>query len=214
MNMSLKAETRGALTKAELNGMRTGGKIPAVVYGKKVNSTPILVDQKQLIDVLRVNPHAIIELDIPSSGKQPVMINGIHRDKLTRKMLHIDFHQINMDEPVKSTVLLDFVGDAAGSKAGGIFQAIRTEIEIFCLPSQIPSSIEVDVNGLDIGDTLLVSDLKVPAGVQIKTDMQDVLATVLLPQKEAPSTEEAAEESRKERQAEETAAEEAAEPVS
>ncbi|MDF2961891.1 MAG: ribosomal protein [Paenibacillus sp.] len=196
MALTMKAEERNSGTKSERKGLRAKGKIPAVLYGTKVSSTPIAVEEKELMALLRSNPHAIIEMDVPQMGKQPVMINEIQRDVITRNVLHVDFHQINMDEPVSTTVRLDFVGDAAGVQAGGILQIQHHEIDVRCLPRDIPAAIQVDISQLEIGSNILVSELQLPANIEIKTDMNDVLATVLLPQKEvAPAdTEEEAEQ--------------------
>ncbi|WP_281883879.1 50S ribosomal protein L25 [Paenibacillus sp. YYML68] len=188
MASTLKAEARNGSTKGDRNKLRAQGKVPAVVYGKKVSQTSIAIDQKELLALLKINPHAIIELDVPEVGKQPVMINEIQRDYITRQLLHIDFHQINMDEPVNTTVRLDFVGDPAGVQAGGILQIQRHEIDIRCLPTQIPSSIPVDINGLEVGENMFVSQIQVPSHVEMKTDANDVVATILSPQKAEPET--------------------------
>ncbi|MCM3273460.1 50S ribosomal protein L25 [Paenibacillus elgii] len=191
MATSLKAEARTGRTKGDRNRLRAEGKVPGVVYGKKVTQTPIAIDQKELLALLKTNPHAVIDMDIPQFGKQPVMINEVQRDALSRQLLHVDFHQINMDEPVQTTVRLEYIGDPEGVKVGGILQIQHHEIEIRCLPQQIPSSVEVDVSGLEIGQSMLVSELKLPEGVEVKTDVHDVLATILTPQKEAEPEEEA-----------------------
>lgn len=185
MATSLKAEARTGRTKSDRNRLRAEGKVPGVVYGKKVTQTPIAIDQKELLALLKTNPHAVIDLDVPQFGKQPVMINEVQRDALSRQLLHVDFHQINMDEPVQTTVRLEYIGDPEGVKVGGILQIQHHEIEIRCLPQHIPSSIEVDVSGLEIGQSMLVSELRLPEGVEVKTDVHDVLATILTPQKEA-----------------------------
>ncbi|MCP1312279.1 50S ribosomal protein L25 [Paenibacillus tyrfis] len=191
MATSLKAEARTGRTKSDRNRLRAEGKVPGVVYGKKVTQTPIAIDQKELLALLKTNPHAVIDLDVPQFGKQLVMINEVQRDALSRQLLHVDFHQINMDEPVQTTVRLEYIGDPEGVKVGGILQIQHHEIEIRCLPQNIPSSIEVDVSGLEIGQSMLVSELRLPEGVEVKTDEHDVLATILTPQKEAEPEEEA-----------------------
>ncbi|MDO3681501.1 50S ribosomal protein L25 [Paenibacillus ehimensis] len=191
MATSLKAEARTGRTKGDRNRLRAEGKVPGIVYGKKVTQTPIAIDQKELLALLKTNPHAVIDMDVPQFGKQPVMINEVQRDALSRELLHVDFHQINMDEPVQTTVRLEYIGDPEGVKAGGILQIQHHEIEIRCLPQHIPASIEVDVSGLEIGQSMLVSELKLPEGVEVKTDEHDVLATILTPQKEAEPEEEA-----------------------
>jgi len=212
MSATLKAEARHIGTKGERKRLRAEGKVPGVVYGKKVSQTPIVLDQKELTALLKVNPHAVIELDVPEYGKQPVMINEIQREGLSRQLLHVDFHQINMDEPVNTTVRLDYIGEPAGVQAGGILQIQRHELEVRCLPTQIPDSIEVDVSVLDIGENLLVSSLKLADSIEIKTDEHDVLATILTPQKAEDV--EAVEESADQAEASAEAEDKSEEPVS
>lgn len=187
MALSLKAEARKDTTKNDIKQLRVKGKVPAVVYGKKVAATVITVDQKELVALLRKSPHAVIELEMPDGGgKQPVMINEIQRNPLNRELLHVDFHQINMDEPVRTVVTLEFVGDAVGAKEGGILQIQMHELEIRCLPNQIPASITVDISKVGIGENMLVSELSVPGTIEVKSDPGELVLTILAPQKEAP----------------------------
>ncbi|MDU0206090.1 MULTISPECIES: 50S ribosomal protein L25 [Paenibacillus] len=187
MALSLKAEARKDTTKYDIKQLRVKGKVPAVVYGKKVAATVITVDQKELVALLRKSPHAVIELEMPDGGgKQPVMINEIQRNPLNRQLLHVDFHQINMDEPVKTVVTLEFIGDAVGAKEGGILQIQLHELEIRCLPSEIPASITVDISNVGIGENMLVSELSVPGTIEVKSDPSELVLTILAPQKEAP----------------------------
>jgi large subunit ribosomal protein L25 len=203
MVMSLKVEAREDLTKSEIKQLREKGQVPGVVYGNKIGNTVISIDQKELLALLRKNPHAIIEMELPDSGKQPVMVTEIQRDKLNRELLHVDFHQINMDEPVKTVVALEYVGDAIGAQEGGIVQVQLHELEIRCLPQDIPPSIQVDISQLKLGDNLLVSDLSLSPAIEIKSDSNELLVTLLAPQKEteepaaleeAPAESEAAKE--------------------
>lgn len=184
MVTQLKVEARNVTTKAELTQLRANGKIPGVVYGKKIEASAIAVKEKELMALLRTNPHAIVEIDVPELGKQSVMVNEIQRDALYRNLLHIDFHQISMDEPVKTTVRLDLAGEPKGLKQGGMLQVHIHEVEVKCLPQHLPAAIEVDISGLEIGDSLLVRDLKVPADLEIRTDANEMIAAVLTPQKD------------------------------
>lgn len=214
MEATLKAEVRKTTTKSERKGLRAKGKIPAVVYGTKVNNTPIVIDERELSALLRTNPHAIIQMDVPDMGKQPVMINEIQRDPILRDVIHVDFHQINMDEPVSTTVRLDFVGDSVGVRMGGILQIQHHEIEIRCLPKQIPDSIEVDVSQLEIGNSLLLTDLKVPDFIELKKSVaNDVVVTILMPQKEELPADTAEEAEQKAEAKAEAAANQAQETV-
>ncbi|AEI46091.1 50S ribosomal protein L25 [Paenibacillus mucilaginosus] len=210
MPTTLKAEVRTTTTKGERNQLRAQGMVPGVVYGKKVSQTSIAIDQKELVQLLKSNPHAIIDMEVPEFGKQPVMISEVQRDKLSRKVLHVDFHQINMDEPVNTTVRIEFIGEPQGVSEGGILQIQRHELDIRCLPRDIPASIEIDISALNVGENKIVSELQLPANIELKTDENDVIATILTPQKEVEETVEA-EEAVAEAAPEEPAAEEAAE---
>ncbi|MBD0384546.1 50S ribosomal protein L25 [Paenibacillus sedimenti] len=203
MALTLKAEARKETTKSDIKQLRSQGKIPGVVYGKKVQSTVIAIDQKELLALLRTNPHAIVEMDMPDGGgKQPVMINEVQRGKVHRELLHVDFHQINMDEPVKTVVTLEFTGEAEGIKEGGILQIQLHDLEIRCLPNQIPNSIPVDITNLGLGENLLVYQISVPAGIEVKSDLNDLVVTILAPQKEVEPEEAPAAQEEKAGQAE------------
>lgn len=185
MVIHLKAEARNEKTKAELNELRSNGKVPGVIYGRNIGTASIAVEEKELLALLRSNPHAIVEMEVPEIGTQPVMIHEVQRDKLYRNLLHIDFHQINMDKPVKTTVRLEMTGDPIGVKQGGILQIQLHEIEVKCLPAHIPSEIKVDLSQLDLGNNLVVGDLHIAPTVEVRNDPNDVVATILTPQKEA-----------------------------
>lgn len=189
MDVTLKAESRNGLTKSGVKQLRSSGKVPGVVYGKKVGAVQIAVEAKELLMLLRNSPHAIVEMELPGSGKQPVMVHDIQRDQISRNLLHIDFHQINMDEPVRTSIPLDFLGESKGEEEGGMLQIQLHEIEIRCLPAQLPANIAVDISALELGDSLLVSDLTAPSGVEIKSHPKDVVVTILAPQKDLPVTE-------------------------
>jgi large subunit ribosomal protein L25 len=189
MSVTLKAEARTGKTKSEIKQLRDNGKIPGVVNGKNIGTSTIAIDQKELLLLLRNHPHAIIEMELPDGMKQPVMIHEVQRDQLSRQVLHIDFHQINMNEPVRTSVTLEFVGEAAGTKEGGVLQIQHHELEIRCLPEQIPDTIAVDISHLKVGENLIASDIKVPEGIEVKTDPSEVIVIVLAPQREVEEEE-------------------------
>ncbi|NBD28096.1 50S ribosomal protein L25 [Paenibacillus glycinis] len=197
MAIPFQAQERTIGTQGDIRKMRLRGSIPGVVYGAKLSKPlNVAVNEKELSALLRSHPHALLELDIPGAGKQPVMLTEVQREPLSRTVLHVDFHQVNMNEAVKTAVRLDMVGDSAGVREGGILQAMLHELEIQCLPDRIPESIEVDVSALGIGENLLVGDLKLPSGVTTRLDAEQVVVTILAPQKDltADEAEEAAEE--------------------
>lgn len=197
MAIPFQAEERKTGTQGDLRKMRQRGSVPGVVYGSKL-STPlsVAVNEKELTALLRSHPHALLELDIPGAGKQPVMLTEVQREPLSRNVLHVDFHQVNMNQEIKTMVRIEMVGDSSGVREGGILQAMLHELEIHCLPNRIPEAIEVDVTGLGIGENLLVADLKLPEGVTTRVEPDHVVVTILLPQKDltAEEAEEAAED--------------------
>ncbi|RAU95968.1 50S ribosomal protein L25 [Paenibacillus sp. YN15] len=184
MAVSLLAQTRGNLTKSGVKKLRSSGSVPGVVYGKSTNTTLVKVDNRELNALLKAHARGIIELELDAAGKQTVMIQDVQRDPLNSNLLHIDFHQINMNEPVRTEVALDFTGESKGEEEGGLLQIQLHQVEVRCLPGLIPASIAVDVTRLGMGDTITAGELQMPAGVELKTHRDEVVVTILAPQKE------------------------------
>lgn len=184
MVVRLQANKRENATRSALRSLRENGKIPAVVYGKSVSATPIAVDMKELISLIKSDNHRVIELEVPEQGSRSVMIREIQRDSLNRNILHVDFREVNLHQPIKTMVRIDFSGHSPGVENGGILQVQMYEIEIQALPQMVPSSIEADMSSLDLGGHLLAGDLNAPKGIEILTDPEEVIATILTPRKE------------------------------
>ncbi|MDF2670053.1 MAG: ribosomal protein [Paenibacillus sp.] len=189
MDNNLKVELRGMnATRSELRQMRANGRIPAVVYGKTIGSLPISVDEKTLTSLLRSHHNGVITMDMPDKGTHPVMVSGVDRHKLNRNVLHIDFHQINMNEPVQAKVAVEIVGESPGVKEGGVLTVLLHEVEVRCLPDRLPTEIRFDISELGTGDSVLAGDLELPSDVELKTDIQAVVVTILVPQKAVEET--------------------------
>jgi large subunit ribosomal protein L25 len=185
MNGKLQAEKRETTSRGDLQSMRRQGKVPGVVYGKAMKEpTPIAVEAKDLQALLRSNPHAVLELDLPGIGKKNVMLTDMQKDALSREVLHIDFHEINMNESVKAPVRIDITGSSAGEQEGGMMQLILHELEVECLPNKLPQVISIDVASLQVGDNITVGDIRLPEGVRATLDPDTVVLAVLAPQKE------------------------------
>jgi large subunit ribosomal protein L25 len=185
MGTTLKVQARNVTSRSELRKIRSGGKVPGVIYGKGLDTpSNISVDAKDLEALLRSHPHAVIEMDVPGVGIHPVMMADLQRDSMSRQVLHIDFHRINMNEKITTLARLEFTGTSPGEKEGGMLQLVLHEIEIECYPKDIPDSILLDVSRVEIGDHLSISDLKLPAGVAATQDPTTVIVAVLAPQKE------------------------------
>ncbi|AHD07644.1 50S ribosomal protein L25 [Paenibacillus larvae] len=189
MGIMLQGTTRNKGTRGELNKLRKEGKIPAIVYGKTLVSSPLALEKKHVLALLKTHPNAVIDLDIPEVGKRPVMISQVQRDPINGDVVHLDLHQINLDEPVRTAVALEFTGEPADVKEGGILQIQTAELEVRCLPDRLPEQLKVDISKLGVNQNLLVSDIEVPQGVEVVTDGNEVLITILVPQKEEAADE-------------------------
>jgi large subunit ribosomal protein L25 len=180
--------------------LRAAGKVPAVVYGGHRDPVAIEVDRKSVVDLIQKSDHgvrSIFLLKMAGSDQQRhAMIKDIQIDPVSRKMTHIDFVRIMMDEVVRVAVPVHLNGTAIGVKEGGLLDFQVRELHVECLPNAIPDTIEVDISALGHHDYLRVSDLKVPDGVKVLDDPERVVVGVTHAKAEAvveaAATEEAA----------------------
>jgi large subunit ribosomal protein L25 len=183
--IELNVDKRSTLGKNEARRERATGKIPAVLYGSKKPTIPISVDRKALTDAFRGGggENAIFLLKLAGTDQaRHVMIKELQQDPVSRKALHIDFLRIEMTEKIRVKVSVEVVGVAAGVKTeGGILDFVTREIEVECLPGDIPKHILVDVTALVIGDAIRVSQLSPPDGVTIVEDPEKVVVHVTHP---------------------------------
>jgi len=199
----LEAEKREELGK-RVSKLRKQGLIPAIVYGRKISPLPIAIDKKTFIkNVLSTEAgmNAIVALKVKGESKKElsVLTHQVERDPLSGEILHVDFRHIVMDEAIRTKVPIELVGVAEGVKDGGgvLVHGLR-EVEVECLPADIPDKFEVDVSSLKIGDSLHVSDIPMVAKVKILSNPTEMIANCSPPTKEevvapaVPTPEEAA----------------------
>jgi len=186
--IELDVEKRTSKGKNEARRTRSGGKIPAIVYGAGKATVPISVDRKALSDAFRggAGENAIFLLKLAGSDQsRHAMIKEFQKDPLTRKALHIDFLRVMMDTKIRVNVSIEIVGVARGVKTdGGILDIVTREVEVESLPGNIPAHLPVDVADLGIGDALRIKDLKAMEGVEIVDDPEKVLVHVAHPTQE------------------------------
>ncbi|AJD89386.1 50S ribosomal protein L25 [Jeotgalibacillus malaysiensis] len=204
MSSVLKATKREGFKNSDLTELRNAGKLPAVVYGYKVENTAISVDEIDLVKTIReVGRNGIIELDI-EGNKQKVVLSDYQSDFLKDEIIHADFLAVNMSEELTVDVAVHLVGEAAGAKEGGVVQTVLHELSISAKPNDIPESFEVDVTDLEIGESFSVEDLRSKYDVTINHEDDETIVSVL-----APRTEEEIEELEEEAGAGEAGAEDA-----
>lgn len=188
--VEIKANKREELGKKNKK-LRAAGVVPAVVYGRKFKSTSVSIDMKEFRKKVlqsEAGHNLIFTLKMSDDGKSksvPVITQNIQRNFLTGAVLHLDFMHINMDEALKTNVPVELIGVPAGVKdEGGVLVHGLREVEIKCLPGDIPDKYDVDVSTLAINDSLHVSDLKVSKKIEILSPPEDMIANVSPPTKE------------------------------
>ncbi|NIK75191.1 large subunit ribosomal protein L25 [Paenibacillus castaneae] len=178
MSTFIQLNKRTGETKSQMNQARKQGRIPAVLYGIGKDTLSFEVSEKEITDVLKKNPRAILQAKTADENMVPVLVQNIQREIISGKLLHIDFHHVNMSESMDSKVTIHFSGDAIGLKSGGVLQVEIYEVEVRCMPNDLPTSLEVDISGLAVGDQLLVSDLIFKDGIEVLTDPSTVMIQI------------------------------------
>lgn len=181
--IQLQSALREANTRNAKQEYRKGA-IPAELYGHKINNVHLSVNQIDFEKVLRkAGESTIIELLLPSGEKRNVLIQEVDRHYLTSKPIHVDFYEVSMTEKLTATVQIEFIGEADAVKVlGGTLVKVINEVEVECLPADLPHQIDVDISVLKtFSDQILVKDLKVSDKVEIKADPEEMVATVQQP---------------------------------
>ena len=191
----LKVKLRDRTGKEYVKKLRKNGLLPAVLYGPHLKkSLPLEVDIKELRSFLSQSDKAkIITLEITdqkTDKQHNVIIKDSQWDLIKGDLQHLDFYAVTRGETVTTTVPISFVGKSQGEKIGGIVEHLVRELEIECLPKDLPSIIEVDITPLGLGDSLSVGDVKVPSGIKVLTHPQEVVVSVVSPAKEEVKVEE------------------------
>ena len=180
--VTLEVERREATGKEVAKKLRREGRVPAVVYGAHRDPVAITVDRKAVSELIQKSEHGIRSVFLlkmaGTDQQRHAMIKDITIDPISRKMMHIDFVRVLMDEKVRVTVPVHLNGTAIGVKEGGLLDWQIREIHVECLPNVIPDSIEVDVSGLGVHEYLRVKDLSATEGVKVLDDPERVVVGV------------------------------------
>jgi len=179
----LKAEGRSDTGSPSARRMRREGFVPAVVYGHGDESRNLKIREQELQNLLdRISvDNTLVDLEVDGGEPRKVLIREVQRHPWRRRVLHVDFFQIRADESIRVAVPLELVGIPLGVREdGGILQQSRHEIEVECLPGEIPEKFELDVSSLEIGDSLHVADLNT-GGVRPLEDLDLTLCVVVPP---------------------------------
>jgi len=186
MSFMIRAEIREVFGKNASRRLRKEGKLPAILYGKNIRNVSLTLDKKDIFDVLKseTGENTIFKVSF-NSKKKNAMIKELQKDPVTDALLHADLILIAMDEVVNIAVPLLLIGEAVGVKAeGGFVDFVNREVEVECLPKDIPENIEIDISDLHLYQSIKVDELSPPEGVTITTDDQSVIVLIEAPSKE------------------------------
>ena len=199
---ALTIEMRDGAGKGVARKLRAAGRIPAVFYGKREGSVPIMLDPRTLrllIDKSDAGMNTLFNLHVEGGGVlegKTVLIKELQRDPVLGSYLHADLYAVDLENTIEVSVPIHVTGRAAGVELGGILDHALRELELECLPRAIPKQVVLDVSALEIGDSLHVRDIVLPDGVTLRSDPDLPVLSVVTPsvsEEPTPTEEEAAE---------------------
>lgn len=181
--VSLRARTGRAPGSRSARRLRREGQVPAVVYGHDLEPINVAVDARELSLALHteLGSNAIINLEVEGREEILTLARVITRHPFRTEYQHIDFVKVSLTETVTTDVAIHFEGEAAGTKEGGVFSPHRTHVQIEALVTQIPGFIELDISGVEIGESLRIEDLPVVEGVTYLEDADAVVMSITHP---------------------------------
>jgi large subunit ribosomal protein L25 len=186
MGLVVKSEKRAGLGKNASRRLRKQGFIPAVLYGEGAESEPLVLNKKDIIQILRLETGENTIFRVATdSGEDDVMIKDLQIDPTTDELLHADLIRIAMDKAIRVTVPIVHRGDPVGVKSeGGFIDFVTREVEVECLPKDIPESLVIDISGLHIHQSFKAENIVLPAGIKLVSEPGQVLVLISVPHKE------------------------------
>lgn len=193
MSVSLEVSKREVRPRSLRNKLRHEGKVPAIVYGYNVESTPIAIDGQVFSKLLRENgANTVITMTIDGK-KVNTLVHKVQTNTFTNHFEHVEFLSVNMSEETEVETEIVLVGEAAGVKAGGVLAQNLYTVIVSATPSNLPERIEVDVTNLNLGDAITVADLPENNDYKVVSDGEEQIAAVVAPTEETETTDEESE---------------------
>jgi large subunit ribosomal protein L25 len=186
MSLIIKGEKRDSFGKNASRKLRREGKVPAILYGKGEPGIPLALDKKDVFEILRseAGENTLFKTAFDSRSWD-TMIKDVQVDPVSDEILHVDLIQIAMDKAVRVSIPLLVTGEAIGVKTeGGFVDVITREVEVECLPQNIPENIEVDISRLHLHQSIKIEEMTPPPNVEIIEDPQSVVVLIEAPTKE------------------------------
>ena len=205
--IELKTKIRTTTGNGPARRLRMSGQVPAVVYGPKTEPVLLSVNKSDLEILFKKGGigQVVLNLVIQKNGEtltMPAMIKELQTHPVSRNFIHIDFYEIKMDQKITAKIPVVTTGIAKGVELGGVLQIVRRELEVECLPLEVPESIEIDISDLDIGDSIHVGKISLEGEIELLEDDNYTVVTMLSPKLEEEEPEEEEEEEGEEEEAE------------
>lgn len=189
--LEIQANARAAGGKNHARRLRRSGKIPAVLYGPKTQAVALELDKKDFstrVALLQGSHLVRLKSSVPELAEKVALVKEMQFHPISGDVTHADLYEVDLAAKIQVQVPLRFVGKAAGVTRGGILQPIVREVEVECLPMDIPGFFDVDVSALDIGDSIHVEEIQMPADVTLVFESNFAVVTVVTPTvEEAPA---------------------------
>jgi large subunit ribosomal protein L25 len=176
----LESELRDEKGTGRAKRLRRSGYVPGILYGKEVPTQLLKLDERLLEKALNASGGRLIQLKVGSKS-YPVLASEIQRDPIKSNLIHVDFNAISLTEMVKVVVPISLIGEQDMENDGGVLQMALSEVEVECLPMEIPTHITASVEGFAVGSTLEAGELTLPEGVTLVTSADEVILSVVLP---------------------------------
>src|SRR5881394_2803415 len=189
-SVSLKAFPRALAKRAGVKRLRAGGRVPAVIYGRRTTPQNLEIGVNEIEDLIHhsVSETILVDLSVEDGSQRQrlVLVQEVQHHPLSGKVLHVDFHEVAENERVTVTVPVETVGEAAGVKSGGgVLEHVLFKIKVRALPRDLPEVINVDVSRLEIGQSIHLNEIPLPAGVEVIGDKHIPVISVAAPITEA-----------------------------
>ncbi len=183
--IELNAKSRENTGKGAARELRRNNAIPGIVYGAKTDSVMLSIETMDFIKIIREHGSTGLFFNLKvegDSGKEKiVMLKDVQMDTFGLNYLHIDLHEIDMDTNVTVSVPVETIGESVGVKEGGLLQIIRRELDVVCKPADTPSSIQIDISELDVGDSVHIEDINLGEKVEIPHEVNFTVITIGAP---------------------------------
>jgi large subunit ribosomal protein L25 len=182
MEATLQAEPRAGSGKGPARRLRATGRVPATLYGHGVDPTAIHVSAQDLLHLFHQTGGASVLVDLKFDGQEHLtIVREVQRDHIHNRFIHVDFMAVRRDQQIVVNIELHEIGQAAGVNAGGVVEHHLREVEVRCLPVNVPERIEFDITHLGLNTSVRVSDLVPPEGVEILTDPDTMVLAIVEP---------------------------------